>query len=83
MTEKDVKILIVDDERAIRKFLQISLSTNGYQVVEAATGKDALQIMVMERPDMVILDLGLPDEDGIYVTQQIREWAQIPIIILV
>jgi two-component system, OmpR family, KDP operon response regulator KdpE len=75
-------VLVVDDERPIRRFLRISLSARGYQVQEASTGQEALNMVVTGRPDLIILDLGLPDIDGVEVTRQIREWSRLPIIIL-
>ncbi len=82
MSEPGLHILVVDDERAIRRFLRASLSTHGHIVMEAATGREALAIAAEERPDIIFLDLGLPDMDGIQVTRELREWSQIPIIIL-
>jgi two-component system, OmpR family, KDP operon response regulator KdpE len=82
MSEPGVRVLVVDDERPIRRFLQVSLSAHGCTVFEAATGQEALAAVATDRPDVVILDLGLPDIDGIEVTRQLREWTQIPIIIL-
>lgn len=75
-------ILVVDDERAIRRFLVTALSVHGHTIHEAANGQDALAAVVQHRPDLVILDLGLPDLDGIEVTRRLREWTEIPIIIL-
>jgi two-component system KDP operon response regulator KdpE len=77
-----VRVLIVDDERAIRRFLQVSLSANGHTVFEASNGQEALQLVIAHRPDLIILDLGLPDLDGIEVVRRLREWTQTPIIIL-
>ena len=82
MSEMGVRVLVVDDERPIRRFLQASLAAHGCTVFEAATGQEALAAVATDRPDVVILDLGLPDIDGIEVTRQLREWTQIPIIIL-
>jgi two-component system KDP operon response regulator KdpE len=82
MTETEAHILVVDDDRAIRRFLRTSLTAHGYVVIEAETGQQALQDVVTHRPDVMILDLGLPDLDGVEVTRQLREWSQIPIIIL-
>ncbi|HEX6384187.1 MAG TPA: response regulator, partial [Anaerolineae bacterium] len=76
------KVLVVDDEHAIRRFLRTSLSAHGYEVHEAATGEDAILQAINIRPDLIILDLGLPGIDGIEVTKRIREWTQTPIIIL-
>jgi two-component system KDP operon response regulator KdpE len=83
MTEPTyLRALIVDDEHAIRRFLRASLAAHGYTVYEAATGEEALQTVVAARPDIVILDLGLPDIDGIEVTKRLREWSATPVIIL-
>ncbi len=82
MSDLNPRVLIVDDERAIRRFLNVSLAANGYTVLEAANGQDALAIAAAQRPAVVILDLGLPDVDGVEVTRRLREWTPIPIIIL-
>ncbi len=83
MTEKQsLRILVVDDEKAIRRFLKASLSSYGYNVFESATGKEALERSVSSHPDAIILDLGLPDIDGIEVTRKIRKRSKMPIIIL-
>ncbi len=76
------KVLIVDDEQAIRRFLRTSLSAQGYEVHEAAKGEDAVLQAANIQPDLIILDLGLPDTNGIEVTKRIREWANTPIVIL-
>ena len=76
------RILVVDDERPIRRFLRASLVSHGYEIIEAATGQEALAMAANQRPEVIILDLGLPDMDGLEVTRQIREWTQTPIIIL-
>jgi two-component system KDP operon response regulator KdpE len=82
MNNLTARILVVDDERPIRRFLRAALSAQGYEVTEAATGKEALAAAVTDHPDLIILDLGLPDLDGIEVTRQIREWSELPIVIL-
>lgn len=82
MTEGGARVLTVDDERAIRRFLHASLTAHGYQVHEAASGREALAAVIADRPDLIILDLGLPDMKGIEVNWQLREWTQIPIIVL-
>jgi two-component system KDP operon response regulator KdpE len=82
MSETGARVLIVDDESAIRRFLRVSLSAHGYAIFEAENGQAALLAVVADRPDLVILDLGLPDLDGIEVTRLLREWTHIPIIIL-
>jgi len=76
------KVLIVDDEQSIRLFLKLTLISQGYETIEAASGKEALNQAVTEKPDIIILDIGLPDIEGIDVTRQLRAWTQIPIIIL-
>ena len=81
MTRTLPRVLVVDDERPIRRFLQASLSGQ-YQVAEAANGEEALQLVTREQPDLIILDLGLPGIDGVEVTRRLREWTQIPIIIV-
>lgn len=74
--------LVVDDERQIRRFLRVSLESNGYQVHEAVCGQDALQMTAQLRPDLIILDLGLPDIDGLTVLARLREWTSTPVIVL-
>ena len=81
MSENKTRILVVDDERSIRRFLSASLS-GLYEVVQAADGEEALRAVVNEKPDLLILDLGLPDIDGVEVTRRLREWTQIPIIVV-
>jgi len=76
------KILIVDDEPQIRRFLRISLTANNYEVVEAGRGAEAINRTALDKVDLVILDLGLPDIDGQRVIEQIREWSAVPIIVL-
>jgi two-component system KDP operon response regulator KdpE len=76
------RVLVVDDENAIRRYLRAALSAQGFSIVEAANGHDAINAVVSNHPDLIILDLGLPDLDGIEVTRRLREWSQTPIIIL-
>lgn len=75
-------ILIVDDEIQIRRLLQITLSANDYKIIEATTGKEAIQMTASYQPALIILDLGLPDIDGQDVLKNLREWYTKPIIIL-
>lgn len=82
MIDPVAKILVVDDEPQIRKFLRISLNAHGYVVVEAARGEDGITQCATEQPDLVILDLGLPDLDGQHVIARIREWSTVPILVL-
>lgn len=77
-----VRVLVVDDEPAIRRFLRVALAAHGYALFEAVNGEEALQGLVVHRPDLMILDLGLPDLDGVAVTRRTREWSQVPIVIL-
>jgi two-component system, OmpR family, KDP operon response regulator KdpE len=76
------KILVVDDEASIRKFLHLTLESQGYRVLEAASGSEAISLTAAEKPDVVMLDLGLPDMDGTEVTRLLREWTRIPIVVL-
>lgn len=76
------EILVIDDEAQIRKLLEITLSSNGYKVNEAATGKDGIVTAANHPPDMIILDIGLPDESGHSILKKLREWYNKPIIIL-
>lgn len=82
MNDKQARILIVDDEAAIRRFLHISLAAQGYTIFEASYGQEAVNAVVAYRPDLVILDVGLPDLDGLEVTRLLRRWTQLPIIVL-
>ena len=82
MASKLAKILIVDDEPQILRFLRAGLPPHGYECVEASTGTEALKAFAKERPDALILDLGLPDQDGFSVIQAIRAGALTPIIVL-
>jgi len=79
---KDPLILIVDDEPQILRALKTILSANHFQVVSASTGEQGLALAVAQPPDVIILDLTLPDMDGLQVCEQIREWSRVPIIIL-
>lgn len=82
MSESGPRVLVVDDEPAIRRFLHTALAGHGYSLFEASSGQEALSAVVAHRPDLVLLDLGLPDMDGIEVTRRLREWTAIPIIIV-
>lgn len=75
-------ILIIDDEIQIRKLLEISLETNNYKVSLAVNGKDGISLAASHQPDLILLDLGLPDEDGQIILKKLREWFSNPIIIL-
>ena len=82
MTDGELRILVVDDEAPIRRFLRAALSAHNYVIFEASNGRAAIDAMISDRPDLIILDLGLPDMDGIEVTRQLREWTTVPIIVL-
>ena len=82
MTEGRIRVLVVDDERAIRRFLRASLDAHGYTFLEASSGQEALATAAEGRPDILLLDLGLPDVDGAEVIRRLREWTRIPIIVL-
>ncbi len=80
--ETGQRVLVVDDETSIRRYLRAALTAQGLNVYEASDGQEALKAVLAHRPDLIILDLGLPDIDGIEVTRRLREWSQTPIIIL-
>ncbi|MEO6299483.1 MAG: response regulator transcription factor [Paracoccaceae bacterium] len=82
MTEARARVLIVDDEPQILRFLRTSLSANDYDVIEAASGAEALRRATAEAPDVILLDLGLPDMDGKEVVRNLREGSQVPIIVV-
>lgn len=82
MDKQGQRILIVDDEIQIRRFLRVSLSSHGYNVRDVETGQAGLDEVALFSPELVILDLGLPDINGLEVLRQIREWSAVPIIIL-
>lgn len=82
MSDSGQRVLVVDDEPAIRRFLKTVLAAHGYVVFEAQNGQEALSQVVAQRPDVVVLDLGLPDIDGVEVTRLLREWTPLPIVIL-
>lgn len=75
-------LLVIDDEPQIRKFLRISLASQGYKVLEAATGAEGLAQAALGKPDLVVLDLGLPDMDGQQVLRELREWSAVPVMVL-
>ncbi len=74
--------LIIDDELQIRRLLRVNLEANGYRVLEAATGQEGINQAAQWRPEVVILDLGLPDLDGVTVLKRLREWSRVPVIVL-
>lgn len=82
MSGHEVTVLIIEDEPEIRRFLRTMLPAHGFRLYEAATGKDGLTEAQARNPDLILLDLGLPDLDGGEVIRQIREWTATPIIVL-
>jgi two-component system KDP operon response regulator KdpE len=75
-------VLVIEDEARLRRFLKPSLTAHGYRVIEAATAGDGLTMVRQHVPDLVLLDLGLPDLDGLALTSRIREWSGVPIVVL-
>jgi two-component system, OmpR family, KDP operon response regulator KdpE len=74
--------LVIDDEVQIRRLLRVNLEANGYRVLEAATGQEGITQAAQWRPEVIILDLGLPDTDGVSVLKRLREWSRVPVIVL-
>lgn len=75
-------VLVIEDEVQIRRLLRVCLERNGYQVLEATTGEQGIDQAIAHQPDLVLLDLGLPDTEGLAVLRRIREWSQVPIIVV-
>ena len=75
-------VLLVDDEKAIRNFMSASLSTEGYRIIQADCGNEAISLAGSYNPELIILDLGLPDMDGLEVLKKIRETSSVPIVIV-
>jgi len=82
MINVNQRVLVVDDEAPIRRYLRTALGAQGFTVYESASGLDAINAVLSCRPDIIILDMGLPDIDGTEVTRRLREWSQTPIIVL-
>ncbi len=82
MPESGPIVLVIEDEMPIRRFLRATLVNHGYRFAEAATAQEGLTQVATQKPDAVILDLGLPDLDGLEVTRRLREWTTLPIIVL-
>lgn len=76
------RILVIDDEAPIRRFLRVPLEAEGHSVIEAGTAREGILAVAREAPGLVILDLGLPDADGINVLREIRGWSQVPVLVL-
>jgi two-component system, OmpR family, KDP operon response regulator KdpE len=77
-----IAVLIIEDEPAIRRFLRVSLVASGYRVSEAGSGQEAMRRLRLDRPDIIVLDLGLPDIDGLDVIREIRQTSPVPIVVL-
>ncbi|MGZ4159230.1 MAG: response regulator [Neobacillus sp.] len=82
MTSSGAKILVIDDEPQIQKLLRVTLQAQGFEIVAASSGEEGILKTTMVRPDLIVLDLGLPDIPGMEVLHRIREWTQIPIVVL-
>ena len=82
MTDDKGLILLIEDEPQMRRFLRITLQGHGYRLTEAATGQEGLTQAATRNPDVILLDLGLPDMDGLEVTKRLREWSHVPVIVL-
>ena len=75
-------VLVIEDEPQMLRFLRPALQGNGFRIEEAITGQDGIRAASMRTPDVVLLDLGLPDIDGLEVTRRLREWTQVPIVVI-
>ncbi len=82
MTTEMGLILLIEDEPQMRRFLRVTLQSHGYRLAEASSGSEGLMEATTRNPDVVLLDLGLPDMDGIEVTGRLREWSEVPIIVI-
>ena len=82
MTDDKTLILLIEDEPQMRRFLRVSLQSQGYRLIEAETGSDGLVQVASRQPAIILLDLGLPDIDGLEVTEKLREWTTTPIIVI-
>ena len=78
----ETKILVIEDENEIRRFLRASLASHGYCLLESETGEGGLNLVANEHPDLVLLDLGLPDTDGLTLIRRLRGWSQVPVIVV-
>src|SRR5579872_6241419 len=82
MAELRPNILVIEDEPPLQKFLRVTLEAQNYNVIEATRGEEGLRHAAVGQPDLVILDLGLPDIDGLEVTRRLREWSAVPVIVI-
>ncbi len=82
MTRAPLHVLLVEDEPQMRRFLRVALEGSGYRYLEASTGEEGLTLAVQHRPDVILLDLGLPDMDGLELMTRLRAWSQTPVIVI-
>ncbi|MEZ4361914.1 MAG: response regulator [Kofleriaceae bacterium] len=82
MSDLAAVVLVVEDEPQMRRFIRASLASHSYRVLEAETAAEAMRLLTSHNPELVLLDLGLPDGDGIELTKQLREWSRVPVIVL-
>jgi two-component system KDP operon response regulator KdpE len=82
MNAPDPLVLVVEDEPQMRRFIRASMESHGYRIAEASTGAEMIALATGHMPDVILLDLGLPDADGIDLTRRVREWSRIPIIVI-
>jgi two-component system KDP operon response regulator KdpE len=82
MTDAGPLVMIVEDEPQMRRFLRASLTSHGFRLVEAASAQEALALATSQSPEVILLDLGLPDRDGIELAREIRGWSRVPIIVI-
>ena len=82
MTQTQPLILVIEDEAPLRRYLRTSLQSHGYRVEEAATAADGKDVVLRANPDLVLLDLGLPDRDGLELARDLREWSKVPILVV-
>jgi len=76
------QVLVIDDEDSIRRILKLNLEPNGFRVLEASSGAEGIELIKLQRPHLIILDLGLPDREGLDILKEIRTWSKVPIIVL-
>jgi two-component system KDP operon response regulator KdpE len=82
MTAHEPVVLVVEDEPQMRRFLRASLTSHGFRLIEAGTASEAMALATSQNPEVILLDLGLPDDDGIALTRRLREWSSVPIIVV-
>lgn len=82
MTERAALVLVIEDEPQLRKFLRASLTAHGHRVLEATTASEAILLATSHLPELILLDLGLPDGDGVDVCKKLREWSRVPILVV-